>query len=87
MRPLNFRAGRLSCDSRGAIVLSEEFVRDLEIAGSLDPLHKLGLHVAPTVSTQHNGNFFYILLCAGTVHRDGESFSVKAGDAVMHPPG
>jgi uncharacterized cupin superfamily protein len=31
--------------------------------------------------------FFYILSGEGTVHRDGENFAVKAGDAIMHPPG
>ena len=30
---------------------------------------------------------FYILSGAGTVRRNGESFAVKAGDAIMHPPG
>jgi uncharacterized cupin superfamily protein len=31
--------------------------------------------------------FFYILSGEGTVRRDGESFAVKPGDAIMHPPG
>ncbi len=31
--------------------------------------------------------FFYILAGEGTVRRDGESFAVKPGDAIMHPPG
>ena len=31
--------------------------------------------------------FFYILSGEGTVRRNGESFTVKPGDAIMHPPG
>ncbi len=31
--------------------------------------------------------FFYILSGEGTVRRDGERFTVKPGDAIMHPPG
>ena len=31
--------------------------------------------------------FFYILAGEGTVRRDGETFAVEPGDAIMHPPG
>jgi uncharacterized cupin superfamily protein len=31
--------------------------------------------------------FFYILSGEGTVRRDGATFTVKPGDAIMHPPG
>jgi uncharacterized cupin superfamily protein len=31
--------------------------------------------------------FFYILVGEGTVRRNGETFTVGAGDAILHPPG
>jgi uncharacterized cupin superfamily protein len=31
--------------------------------------------------------FFYILAGEGTVRRNDESFTVKPGDAILHPPG